>query len=117
MNTQKTPTSPTDVKEKIHSNMYLSAIGSLNYLSVATRPAITYSVHYLEWFSADPRRQHWNTVEHRGTPDTRHQHNGSEAITHSAYHTASQYTPAHVRRRKLGGQGGEVFPWLHNVFP
>lgn len=64
LNCQKIPTSPAEDEEKIDSKKYLSAIGSLNYLSVATRPDITYSVNYLARFSSDPRRQHWTAVEH-----------------------------------------------------
>lgn len=64
MNCQKVPTSPDADEEKVDGDRYLSAIGSLNYLSVATRPDITYSVNYLARFSSDPRRQHWNAIEH-----------------------------------------------------
>lgn len=38
MNFQKNPTSPSDDEEKVDQEKYLSAIGSLNYLSGATRP-------------------------------------------------------------------------------
>lgn len=64
MNAQKIPTSPSDDEEKVDVDRYLSAIGSLNYLSVATRPDITYTVNYLAQFSSDPRRQHWQAIEH-----------------------------------------------------
>lgn len=64
MNLQKIPSSPNDEEQKVDTEKYLSAIGSLNYFSVATRPDITYTVNYLARFSADPRQQHWNAVEH-----------------------------------------------------
>lgn len=64
MNPQKIPCSPIDDEEKVDVDRYLSAIGSLNYLSVATRPDITYTVNYLARFSSDPRRQHWQAIEH-----------------------------------------------------
>lgn len=64
MNPQKIPCSPTENEEKVDVDQYLSAIGSLNYLSVATRPDITYTVNYLARFSSDPRQQHWQAVEH-----------------------------------------------------
>lgn len=64
MNFQKNPTSPSDDEEKVDQEKYLSAIGSLNYLSVATRPDFTYTINYLARFSADPRKQHWQAIEH-----------------------------------------------------
>lgn len=64
MNLQKIPNSPDEGEERIDNDKYLSAIGSLNYLSVATRPDITYTVNYLARFSADPRKQHWAAIEH-----------------------------------------------------
>lgn len=64
MNCQKLPMSPDDNEEKVDSEQYLSAIGSLNYLSVATRPDITYSVNYLAHLSSDPWHQHWSAIEH-----------------------------------------------------
>lgn len=64
MNLQKIPTSPDDQEEKVDADKYLSAIGTMNYLSVATRLDITYAVNYLARFSSDPRKQHWHAVEH-----------------------------------------------------
>lgn len=51
MNSQKIPCSPTEEEEKVDVERYLSAIGSLNYLSVATRPDITYTVNYYKSYS------------------------------------------------------------------
>lgn len=64
MNVQKLPTLPSDGEERIENNRYLSAIGSLDYLSVATRPDITYAVNYLARFSSTPCCQHWDAIEH-----------------------------------------------------
>lgn len=64
MNAQKIPISPSEDEEKIDVDRYLSAIGSLNYLSVAKQPDITYTVSYLARFSSDPRRQHWQAIKH-----------------------------------------------------
>lgn len=64
MNQQKIPGSPTNEDDKMDGEKYLSAIGSINYLSVATRPDMTYAVNYLARFSSNPRRQHWEAIEH-----------------------------------------------------
>lgn len=63
MNLQKIPTSPSIDEERIDAEKYLSAIGMLNYLAVATRPDITYTVNYLAHFASDPRTQHWHAIE------------------------------------------------------
>lgn len=54
MNLQKIPLSPNDEDEKVNGERYLSAIGSINYLSVATRLDVMYAVNYLARFSSDP---------------------------------------------------------------
>jgi hypothetical protein len=42
---------------------YASAIGSLNYISVATRPDISYSVNRLAQFVSSPTIEHWTAVQ------------------------------------------------------
>ena len=42
---------------------YQSAVGSLLYLSVATRPDITYAVSNVAKFSASPTTRHWTAVK------------------------------------------------------
>lgn len=64
MNLQKIQKSPVDKEERVDGEKYLSTIGSLNYLSVATRPDITYTMNYLARFSSDPRIQHWAAIKH-----------------------------------------------------
>lgn len=64
MSLQKILTSPDEDEESVGSEKYLRAIGSINYLSVATRPDITYTVNYLARFSSDPRQKHWTAIEH-----------------------------------------------------
>jgi hypothetical protein len=55
---------------------YVSAVGALMYLAIATRPDIAYSVGVLCRFMAQPGSAHWKVVKHlfrylRGTCDYR----------------------------------------------
>ena len=42
---------------------YQSAIGSLHYLSVATRPHIAFAVSNVAKFCEEPTTQHWSAVK------------------------------------------------------
>ena len=50
--------------EYMKSVPYLSAVGSLMYLSVGTRPDISFAVGALSRFNANPGRAHWKQVQH-----------------------------------------------------
>jgi hypothetical protein len=50
--------------EGVDSSTYLSIIGSLNYLAVATRPDIAFSVNFLARFSKNPSVLHWSFLNH-----------------------------------------------------
>lgn len=73
MDKSKPAKSPADLSEKFvkaadsdercDQVLYQSAIGSLLYLSVATRPDISYSVNRMAKFSADPTMHHWTGVK------------------------------------------------------
>jgi hypothetical protein len=43
---------------------YLSAVGSLQYLAMMTRPDIAHSVAYLARFNANPGLEHWKALKH-----------------------------------------------------
>ena len=43
---------------------YLSAVGSLMYLAVGTRPDISFAVGALSRFNANPGKAHWKQVQH-----------------------------------------------------
>ena len=43
--------------------LYASAVGSLMYAMVCTRPDIGYAVGVVSWFMSNPRKEHWNTVK------------------------------------------------------
>ena len=47
----------------IDQKLYQSAVGSLLYLSLATRPDITFAVNNVAKFCAKPRKQHWTAVK------------------------------------------------------
>jgi len=53
--------SPSTQEEKdIMSEVpYLSAVGSLQYLAIMTRPDIAHSVAYLACFNSNPGPEHW----------------------------------------------------------
>ncbi len=53
----------TEDEEKFDQKMYQSAVGSLMYLSVGTRPDITYAVNNVAKFSSRPNTQHWIGVK------------------------------------------------------
>jgi hypothetical protein len=68
-----TPRSPEEVEE-MNKVPYLSAVGSLMYLAVGTRPDIAYAVGVLSRYNAAPRQIHWQAVKRvfqylKGTED------------------------------------------------
>ena len=54
----------TELDERFDQHLYQSTIGSLSYLSVTTRPDITYSVNKMVKFCVDPSRHNWTGVKH-----------------------------------------------------
>jgi hypothetical protein len=55
-------------------SLYRSAIGSLMYAAIGTRPDIAYAVNTLSQFNVKPSQAHWNAVKHvlrylKGTAD------------------------------------------------
>jgi len=57
------PQTPEEL-EYMRSVPYLSAVGSLMYLAVGTRPDIAFAVGALSRFNANPGRAHWKQVQH-----------------------------------------------------
>ncbi len=53
----------TDADECFDQHLYQSAIGSLLYLSIATRPDIAFAVSNAAKFSTKPTKQHWTAVK------------------------------------------------------
>jgi hypothetical protein len=63
---------------------YLSAVGSLQYLAMMTRPDIAHSVAYLARFNANPGLEHWKALKHlfryvKGTIDHKLTYQGALA--------------------------------------
>ena len=56
------PTSEAE-RQEMRDTPYLSAVGSLGYLSCCTRPDIAHAVGLLGRFAADPRPEHWTAVK------------------------------------------------------
>jgi len=67
------PSTPAEV-EAMRSVPYISAVGSLIYLAIATRPDIAYAVGVLARYNTNPGVAHWAAVKHlfcylKGTMD------------------------------------------------
>ena len=53
----------TDQDEPVKQSEYQSAVGSLMYLAVSTRPDITYAVNTLARFVSNPQEKHWTALK------------------------------------------------------
>ena len=51
-------------KEYMKTVPYASAVGSLMYVMLCTRPNICYSVRIVSRYQSNPNREHWTTVKH-----------------------------------------------------
>ena len=65
---------------------YMSAIGALMYLAIATRPDITYSVSKLAQYNSNPGPEHWHAVKHllrylKGTMDLQLTYRGDKVTS------------------------------------
>lgn len=53
----------TEEEESVNQQQNQSIIGCLMYLSVSSRPDITYSVSTLSKFNSNPNQQHWSALK------------------------------------------------------
>jgi hypothetical protein len=78
LSSDQSPSTPEEIEE-MRTVPYISAVGSLIYLAIATRPDIAYSVGVLARFNTNPGKLHWAAVKHlfrylRGTLDVKLTH-------------------------------------------
>ena len=59
----KLVTATAESSDSIDQDLYQSAVGSLLYLSVATRPDIAFAVSNVAKYCASPSKQHWIAVK------------------------------------------------------
>lgn len=64
MHPSHTLTTAEDGETLIDSSYYLAIVGSLNYLSVATRPDLTYATNFLARFASKPTQRHLDAAQH-----------------------------------------------------
>ncbi|KNZ53464.1 OSIGBa0097A15.7 protein [Puccinia sorghi] len=57
-------TSTQPDEDFVNPNGYLSIVGSLNYLAVATRPDLSFAFGFLSRFAKLPTTRHWSAVQH-----------------------------------------------------
>ena len=72
---------------------YLSAVGSLMYLAIGTRPDIAYAVGALSRFNSNPGRVHWQQCQRvfrylQGTRDLMLQYGGTSNVNLDVYSDA-----------------------------
>jgi hypothetical protein len=63
LSTSMAPQTPEEIAE-MEGVPYINAVGALNYLAIATRPDISYTVGVLARFTNNPGMQHWKAVKH-----------------------------------------------------
>ena len=62
LSSKQSPTSEKE-KEEMKTTPYASAVGSLMYAMVCTRPDIAYAVGVVSCFLANTGKEHWKAVE------------------------------------------------------
>jgi hypothetical protein len=105
---------------------YLSAVGSLNYLSTMTRPDIAYVVGYFGRFSSNPGPRHWAAVKHlfrylKGSMDYKLTYSGKDtSVVFDTYCDAS-HGDCLDSGRSTGGyvtvMGGGAIGWSSKLQP
>ena len=62
LSSKQCPISEKDMKE-MSKVPYASAVGSLMYAMVCTRPDIAHAVGVVSWFLTNPGKEHWEAVK------------------------------------------------------
>ena len=92
----QSPTSAED-RERMSKTPYASAIGSLMYAMLCTRPDIAYAVSLTSRYQSDPGVDHWTAVKNilkylRRTKDMVLSYGGDEQLVVNGYTDASWNT-------------------------
>lgn len=106
-------------REEMRQMPYASAVGSLMYLMVATRPDIAQAVGALSKFISDPGQQHWEAAKHvlrylKGTASYGIVYRGGGSLTVEGY-TDSDYAGNTENRKSTSGfiytANGSAISW------
>ncbi|XP_047334054.1 secreted RxLR effector protein 161-like [Impatiens glandulifera] len=104
---------------------YASAVGSLMYAMVCTRPDLAHAVSVVSRFMGDPGKEHWQAVKRifrylRGTSDIGLSYGGDSQCLVSGY-SDSDYAGDVDSRRSMTGYvftlGGSVVSWKATLQP
>jgi hypothetical protein len=112
-------------KEHMSHVPYASAVGSLMYAMVCTRPDIAHAVSVVSRFMAQPGKEHWQAVKRifrylRGTADVGLIYGGDSRCLVAGY-SDSDYAADVDGRRSMTGYvytlGGSVVSWKATLQP
>ncbi|XP_047319525.1 secreted RxLR effector protein 161-like [Impatiens glandulifera] len=112
-------------KEYMSHVPYASAVGSLMYAMVCTRPDLAHAVSVVSRFMGDPGKEHWKAVKRifrylRGTSDIGLSYGGDSQCLVSGY-SDSDYAGDVDSRRLMTGYvftlGGSVVSWKATLQP
>ena len=89
--------SPPQERERMSKIPYASAIGSIMYVMLCTRPDVSYALSMTSRYQVDPGEGHWTTVKNilkylRRTKDTFLIYGGEEELSVKGYTDASFQT-------------------------
>ena len=110
----------TEEERKLNGKIpYASAIGSIMYAMVATRPDLAYVVGVVSRYMSNPGRKHWEAIKHilrylRGTKDARLTFKSINSTKVQGY-THSDYVGNTENRKSTSGYvftyGGDDISW------
>ena len=89
--------STTDERERMSRIPYASAIGSIMYAMICTRPDVSYALSVTSRYQADPGESHWTSVKNilkylRRPKDVFLVYGGEEELVVNGYTDASFQT-------------------------
>ena len=89
--------STTDERERMSKVPYASAIGSIMYAMICTRPDVSYALSVMSRYQANPGESHWTLVKNilkylRRTKDVFLIYGGEEELVVNGYTDASFQT-------------------------